>query len=66
MTKRFSLQTKITELETIEKYFQEPDMDLEAALKMHKEALQIAQEILAYLQQAESTLEQIDIQTYLS
>lgn len=57
----FPLQTKVKRLEEIEQYFQRADMDLEKALKLHKEALQIATEVKQYLKTAKQTLEKVDI-----
>lgn len=56
---KFSLATKIKELEEIEAYFQKPNMDLEIAIQKHQAALKIAQDILKYLQNAESSIENL-------
>lgn len=57
----FSLEKKIKELEKIEKYFQQPEMDLEEGIRQHQEALKIASEIRKYLNSIESSMEKIDI-----
>jgi exonuclease VII small subunit len=56
---KFSLAKQIQELEEIEAYFQKPNMDLEIAIQKHQEALKIAQAILNYLQNAESSIENL-------
>jgi exonuclease VII small subunit len=61
MNKAFPLQENISKLEDIERYFQKPDMDLEEAIRQHKEALEIAKKTLAYLDSAENELQKIDI-----
>lgn len=61
MSAPFSLQKKIQELEAIEAYFQQPDIDLEMAIEKHKKALALAKEITTYLDSAESSLRQIDM-----
>ena len=63
MSKSFSLEEKIKELEKIEEFFQKPNMDLEQAIAKHKEALTLSKEILAYLEKAETTLTEIDLST---
>jgi exodeoxyribonuclease VII small subunit len=57
----FPLQEKMSRLEAIEQYFQQPDINLEEALVQHQEALKLAEEIKTYLATAEQSLEQIDI-----
>ena len=61
MKESFSLDKKIEELEAIETYFQSPDIDLEAAITKHKQAVEISKEILDYLDKAESTIEQLGL-----
>ena len=63
MAESFSLRAKIEQLEEIERYFQKPGMDLELAVKKHKEAVELAKQILAYLQKIETSLTKIDIGT---
>lgn len=62
MSTSFSLQKKVAELESLEEYFRQPDMDLETAITKHTQALELAKEILDYLAKAESKLEQINIE----
>ena len=66
MKNKFSLEEKMNQLEKIEEYFSRPDMDLEQSIKKHEEALVVAQDILAYLKKAESSLEQLDRQLIMS
>jgi len=63
MKKHIVLHEKIQDLETIEKYFQQPDIDLEEAIAKHKQAIGLAREILEYLEEAENELTKIDIQS---
>lgn len=64
MTKEFDLGKSMEHLESLEAYFQRPELDLEEAIAKHKEALKVAKEILAYLESAETVLEKLDpIQT---
>jgi len=53
----FSLSKSLQELEEIERYFQQPDLDLELAIAKHKQALELAKSITEYLNTIESTLE---------
>lgn len=62
MTKEsFQLHAKISELEKIEEFLQQPDLNLEEAIEKHEVALKIAKEITTYLEKAESTLKQLEI-----
>ena len=65
MPKEFSLEGHIKQLEAIEAYFQAPDMNIDEAIKKHKEALALAKEALDYLKTAQTTIEKIDIQAAL-
>jgi exodeoxyribonuclease VII small subunit len=66
MNQPFSLELEVKKLEAIESYFQQPDMNLDEAIAKHKEALEIAKGIYAYLEKAESTIEQLDMSASLS
>ncbi len=57
----FDLSASIAELEVLERYFQNPDMNLEEAIVKHKEALELSKKIIAYLNTVESTLKQINV-----
>ena len=59
-SKPFDLNQKMRDLEHIEEYFQRPDMDLAEAIKRHKEALQLGKEIVTYLEEAESIVQELD------
>ena len=61
MSNSFVLAEKIKELEKIEHYFTEPNMDLEEGINKHKEALALSKEIIEYLNKVENTLNTIDI-----
>jgi exonuclease VII small subunit len=60
MPAAFSLHEKMSQLETIEEYFQLPNMNLEEAIEKHASALSVAKEVLAYLDKAESTLKKLE------
>lgn len=61
MSTEFSLEKKIKELEAIEAYFQESNIDLEKAIGKHSEAIRISKEILEYLQKVETRIEEIEL-----
>jgi exonuclease VII small subunit len=63
MSKDFNLETAMQNLEKLESYFQQPNIDIDEAIAKHTEALKAAQEIITYLQKAEQTLERLDIAT---
>lgn len=56
-----SLEELIARLEAIEAYFQQPTMNVEEAIKMHAEALEVAKQAQTYLTEAEQRLTKIDI-----
>lgn len=57
----FSLEKKMKTLEDIERYFQGSEINLEEGIKKHEEALKLGAEIVAYLEKAENTLEEINL-----
>lgn len=57
----FNLKKAIEELEEIEKYLQEPDLDIEKAIERHGRALALGKEVIAYLETAENRLEKMDL-----
>lgn len=65
MSSAFPLNEKIKELETIEAYFQQSEISIDEAIEKHKQAVALAKEILAYLDQAETTIEEVDISSTL-
>ncbi len=62
----FSLENHIVKLEAIETYFSNPDIKLDVAMKKHAEALQIAKEIMEYLDKSEQSIRAIDINDLLN
>lgn len=66
MSTTFSLEDAMRSLEEIERYFQQPSMNLEEAIAKHKEALGIAKEIIAYLKTAETSLEKLSVKELLA
>ena len=57
----FSLESKMGELEEIEKYMQLPDIDLDEAIRKHEYATKVAKEIMEYLEKSESVFKKIDM-----
>ena len=57
----FPLEEKMQLLDEIEQYLESPNMNIEEAITKHEKGLIIAEEILDYLNEAESRLEKIDI-----
>jgi len=66
MSTPFSLEDAMRSLEEIERYFQQPTMNLEEAIAKHKEALGIAKEVIAYLKSAETSLEKLSVKELLA
>ncbi len=56
----FPLAEKMKQLEEIEAYFQDSDIDLEKGILKHKEAMVLAKELLTYLEEVEVTVKQLD------
>ncbi len=56
-----TLAEAIQQLERLEAYFQQPDLNLEESIAKHAEAVQLAKSILERLQKAENELEKVDI-----
>ncbi len=54
-----NIQTKITQLEALEHYFQNETIALDEGLKKYQEAQKLAKEIEKYLETAENTIEEI-------
>ena len=61
--KPFSLQEKIAELEALEAYFRQPDIDLQEAIAKHRQALALSKEVLQYLESVESTFQTLELPT---
>ena len=57
----FDLEQSMQELADLEQYFNQPDFRLEEAVEKHKRALELAKRILAYLAEAETTIEKLDL-----
>jgi exonuclease VII small subunit len=57
----FHLREKIAELEKIEVFLQQPELNLEEAMQKHEVALKLANEITQYLEKAESTLKHLEM-----
>lgn len=60
MKKSFNLQDKIEELEQIELYFKNTEINLDEGIKKHKQAILIGGEIEDYLLQVENELVEIN------
>lgn len=56
-----NIPSLLAELEQIEQYFRQPNLDLAKALVEHKRAIDLTQQIKKQLDEVEQTLEQIDI-----
>lgn len=60
-TAGMNLSEKLARLGELERYFQEPELNLDEALEKHKEAVVLGKEILSHLEHAESELEKIQL-----
>lgn len=62
MTKNnFSLRESLAQLEEIEEYFQDPDLDIDGAIGKYEEAMKLSQAIVAYLNEAETKIEKLTL-----
>lgn len=61
-----TLAEAIEQLEKLEAYFQQSDLNLEESIKKHGEAVVLAKNILERLQKAENELQKVDIAALLA